>query len=242
MTKKNLPEYAIIELGQMDVPAVDDVMAALVTQRQADRIADLLLFLSYNPCLAFGARQLNDEDLKKPQDYFAERGIPIFKTGRGGGLTYHWPGQLICYPLLKLRPDEHNIPGYMHNLEQIGIETLMAVGVRAQRKRHTAAHIGLWIGSNKIASMGIRIARSVTSYGFALNLLGDVSPAHDIRPCGLDVKLTTVEEQTGVRPDTHWMKEKVQHSFEKIFRRRLGNFASQLPAVVRELQNNISTR
>ncbi|MBN1466446.1 lipoyl(octanoyl) transferase LipB [candidate division KSB1 bacterium] len=219
-------EYAVVQLGRLDVPTADRIMAGLVAERHADRIPDLLLFLSYAPCLAYGARQLDESDLLR--SYFVEQGIPIYQTIRGGGLTYHWPGQLICYPLLKLLPHEQNIPAYMHNLEQIGLEVLTTVGLRAHRRRRTAAHIGLWIGNDKIASMGIRIARWVTSYGFALNLSGDVSPARYIKPCGLPVKLTTVQERTGVSPDPQVTMASVQLFFEKYFRRRVGHFAAEI--------------
>jgi lipoate-protein ligase B len=114
----------------------------------------------------------------------------------------------------------------------------MSLGVRAHRKRHTTAQIGLWIGSKKIASMGIRIARCVTSYGFALNLAGDISPACYIKPCGLDVNLTTVQEQTGMTVDRQLTKEKIQHLFEKTFQRRVGDFAFKVQGIVRELVQN----
>ncbi len=209
-----------IDLGVMHVPEVDDFVVDLATLRREEKIPDVLLFLAYSPCLSVGARQLNEKDFLKPFDFFSQHGIPLHKTVRGGGLTFHWPGQLVCYPILKLTPDEQNIPQYMFHLEEIALRTLADIGVRASRKRDQAAQIGLWVGDNKIASMGIRISQWVTSYGFALNLAGDATMSHHIRPCGLDVDLVTVEQQTGVVPAREFVTKRVLSYFAETMNRR----------------------
>jgi len=234
-----MQKYAILELGQLELPIADTIISYLVEKRQSDCVPDLLLFLSYRPCLAYGVRQLDETDLLKPRSYFERHGIPLYKTNRGGGLTYHWPGQLLCYPLLKLQPTEQNIPNYMYNLEQIGLAVLADFGVVAQRKRGVAAQIGLWIEENKIASMGIRIARWVTSYGIAINLDGDVSISHDIRPCGLDADLITIEDVTGFSADRHAVIKNIRLHFETIFRRRLEQSALK-NGILDELKNRVS--
>ncbi len=214
-------DYISFELGTVDLPAVDKILAALVEKRATAEIPDSLIFLSYKPCLAVGARQLDENDFLKPQEYFSQQGIPLYKSVRGGGLTFHWPGQLVCYPVLKLQTHEQNIPNYMFRLEEIALKSLASCGVEAHRKRDDTAQIGLWIGGNKIASMGIRISRWVTSYGFALNLAGDASPAHYIRPCGLDADLITLAGETGRQPNRDEMKKTIQHYFEQEFNRTL---------------------
>lgn len=219
-TYHDVNEYVVMELNVIDLPDVDKILAKLVEKRINDQIPDTLIFLSYKPCLAVGARQLDENDFLKPQDYFIQQGIPIYKSVRGGGLTYHWPGQLVCYPILKLQPHEQNIPQYMFHLEQVGLNTLADYGITAHRKRNEAAQIGLWVENNKIASMGIRISRWVTSYGFALNLNGDSTPSHYIRPCGLDADLITVEGETGTSSDRDEVKDKVLFYFEQECQRR----------------------
>lgn len=213
-------EYSVCDLGVLDAPTVDVIVKDFVEKRQQDMISDLLLFLSYRPCLTVGARQLDENDFLMPHHYFTDRGVPLYKTERGGGLTYHWPGQLVSYPILTLQAHEQNIPSYMQKLEEIGLRTLADLGVFAHRKRDKTAQIGLWVGSDKIASMGIRISRWVTSYGFALNLSGDVSVSRHIRPCGLKVKLTTVEKQIGQAPNREEVKEKMSNYFEFFFQRQ----------------------
>jgi lipoate-protein ligase B len=212
--------YIKYDLGEIELPLVDAILTDLVENRQKDKIPDTLLFLSYRSCLAFGARQLDQKDFLKPLPWFVRQGIPLHKSERGGGLTFHWPGQLVCYPILKLRENERNIPQYMRNLEEIGLRTLADLGVQAHRKREKTAQIGLWVGSNKIASTGIRISRWVTSYGFALNLNGDPSPSHYIRPCGLDTDLITVAGLIGKRVDRNDVKNMVQSYFNTIMQRQ----------------------
>jgi lipoate-protein ligase B len=208
-----------LDVGILDVPKADELISELGNLRREDRVPDLLLFLGYTPCLAVGARLIDSNDFLKPLEYFTQLGVPLYKSARGGGLTFHWPGQLVCYPILKLMPEEQNIPKYMFMLEEIALRTLASFDVQANRKRDKTAQIGLWVGDDKIASMGIRISQWVTSYGFALNLDGDSSPSHHIRPCGLDANLVTVEQQTGIRPARSTAQEKVLFHFSDILGR-----------------------
>ncbi len=217
--KKENRQGFFIDVGVIDVPTADGFIADLTTLRRKEKIPDVLLFLAHSPCLSVGARQLNKDDFLKPLDFFSQHGIPLYKTVRGGGLTFHWPGQLICYPVLKLAPEERNIPQYMFHLEEIGLRTLADIGVQASRKRDKTAQIGLWVGDNKIASMGIRISQWVTSYGFALNLDGDATMSRFIRPCGLDADLVTVEQQTGAAPARAFVREKVLTLFAETMNR-----------------------
>jgi lipoate-protein ligase B len=240
ITSDNNVDYISLDLGEIDLPQVDDILAALVEKRAADKIPDTLIFLSYNPCLAVGARQLDEHDFLKPKHYFENQGIPLYKSVRGGGLTYHWPGQLVCYPVLKLQPHEQNIPKYMFSLEEIALKTLADYGVQAHRKRDDTAQIGLWIGDNKIASMGIRISRWVTSYGFALNLSGDASPSFFIRPCGLDADLITVEGETGHQPNREDVKKRVQSHFEKELGRTLKSNTEYIEKEIQEVIHEFS--
>lgn len=211
-----------LDLGILALPEVDQLMQSLTQQRRNDQIPDTLLLLSHPPSLAVGARELNPADLLLPLSSFESKGIFLHHHVRGGGLTYHWPGQLVCYPILKLQPHEQNIGKYMYKLEEVGLRTLKDLGIMAERKRDRAAQIGLWLGNNKIASMGIHISRWVTSWGFALNLYGDKSPADFIRPCGLEgVSLITVDEMIGVAPSKKWVMNRLVHHFREVFERNL---------------------
>jgi lipoyl(octanoyl) transferase len=146
----------------------------------------------------------------------------LYQSSRGGGLTFHWPGQLVVYPVLKLAKSEQSLPKFMHRLEEVGLRTLSELGIAAYRRRHEAAQIGLWHEGRKIASMGIFVARWITSFGFALNLSGDTRPARYIRPCGLKgVQLITIEEINGQSPDRKQVKKLVLRHFQEVFERKL---------------------
>jgi len=210
---------SITDLGTISISETDILMKHFVKLRTEDKIPDLLLLLSHQPVLSLGARKLNSNDLLKPLDFFEKKGLSIFKSIRGGGLTYHWPGQLIVYPIMKLRKEEQHLSKYMYKLEEVGLRTLADFGIQGERKRDETAQIGLWHNQNKIASMGISVSKWVTSYGFALNLCGDIELSKSIRPCGLDVKLTTIENVTGNAPEREFVSQRVLYHFKQIFNR-----------------------
>jgi lipoyl(octanoyl) transferase len=211
-----------LNLGIVSLDEADGLMRILTEWRFEDRIADTLLLMSHPPSLAVGARELNQADLFMPLSYFENQGIYLYKNVRGGGLTYHWEGQLVCYPVLKLKFNEQNINNYMYKLEEVALQTLKDLGIIAERKREKTAQIGLWLGNNKIASMGIHVSKWVTSWGFALNLYGDTSPAEFIRPCGLEgVNLITVEDVMGFKPSRDSVMERVIYHFGKVFNRKV---------------------
>jgi lipoate-protein ligase B len=215
-------DTVVLNLGIVSLNEADRLMHILTQWRSEEGIADSLFLLSHPPSLAVGARELNQADLLMPLSFFENQGIYLYKNIRGGGLTYHWDGQLVCYPVLKLKHHEQNISNYMYKLEEVALRTLKDLGIVAERKREKAAQIGLWLGNNKIASMGIHVSKWITSWGFALNLYGDKSPADFIRPCGLEgVNLITVEDVMGFKPLKRSVMERVIYHFGEVFNRKV---------------------
>jgi lipoate-protein ligase B len=217
------PECRYKELGLIEVPAAEQLMIAAGESRFKNEIPDLLLFMAHPRTVALGLR---DRLVETPKDLLVSRrrlereGIALTRSVRGGGITYHWPGQVVCYPILALSKDEQDIPGYMRKLEEVGIVTLKAFGVDAVRRRDSAAHVGLWIDNTKVMSMGVRVSRWVTSFGFAINLEGDAGPSRYLHPCGLrDVRLTTLEEILGTAPPRAVLIDAVRESFASVFGR-----------------------
>jgi lipoate-protein ligase B len=217
------PECRYTELGQIEVPAAEQLMIAAGEWRFRNEIPDLLLFMTHPRTVALGLR---DRRAEKPKDLLVSprrlerEGIALTRSVRGGGITYHWPGQVVCYPVLALRRDEQDVPAYMRRLEEVGICTLKRFGVNAVRRRDSAAHVGLWIENAKVVSMGVRISRWVTSFGFAINLAGDAGPSRYLRPCGLEgVRLTTLEEILGTAPRRSLVVDAVIESFASVFGR-----------------------
>ncbi len=209
------------DLGAIDVPTAESFMTRAVDLRRKNEIPDLLLFLSHPPTVALG---LKDRCVEMPVDLLVSRaqldreGILFTRSVRGGGITYHWPGQVVCYPIIALRPGERDAPAYMAKLEETGLRTLQDFGIHAVRRRDAASYVGLWIGDKKLVSMGVRITNWITSFGFALNLEGDQSRSSYVRPCGIDgVCLTTVEEVLGQAPPRFQVIDSLKKNFASVF-------------------------
>ncbi|MGO9567459.1 MAG: lipoyl(octanoyl) transferase LipB [Desulfomonilaceae bacterium] len=221
----NEKECLCTDLGVVEVYETERFMSAWQGLRGSGAAPDLLLFLAHPKTVSVGLRDrlaCTPKDLLVSPKQLEEEGIALARSIRGGGITYHWPGQIICYPVLSLQPRERDVPEYMSKLEQVGIETLRCFGLEANRRRETAAHVGLWLDGKKIVSMGVRVSGWVTTFGFALNLQGDHGPSCYVRPCGLDgVKLTTLEEALGDAPPRPWVIEALTASFVRVFGRNV---------------------
>ncbi len=235
------PECRYTELGVIEVPAAEQLMIEAGESRFRNEIPDLLLFMSHPRTVAVG---LKDRLAEKPKDLLVSprrlerEGIALTRSVRGGGITYHWPGQVVCYPILALRRNEQDVPAYMSKLEQVGIGTLKRFGVDAVRRRDSAAHVGLWIENTKVVSMGVRISRWVTSFGFSINLEGDVGPSRYLRPCGLEgVRLTTLEEVLGNAPRRSLVIEAVKDSFASVF----GRVPERMPDMYLKMFSDLET-
>jgi lipoate-protein ligase B len=212
-------------------------MSAAKDKRLMGAVPDLLLFMAHPRTVAVGLRDRLDRRLKdllvSPQQ-LEDEGIALTRSVRGGGITYHWPGQVVCYPVLHLQGNKRDIPAYIHGLEEVGIQTLRRFGVTVARRRDSAAHVGLWLDGRKLVSMGIRISRWVTSFGFVINLEGDHSPSAYIRPCGIEgAQLVTLEEVLGHAPPRSLVKDSVKTSFVSVFERDLTRMPERVLQLIR---------
>jgi lipoyl(octanoyl) transferase len=166
----------------------------LVAERQARRIPDTLLLLEHDPVFTLG-RNARQEHVLLPEADLRARGFEVFETGRGGDVTYHGPGQVVGYPILYLAPDRCDVHRYVRDIEEVLIRTCRDYGVSAGR---VPGMTGAWVGEQKIGAIGVRIARWVTSHGFAFNVGGDLTPFGLIVPCGLRGRgVTSLERLLG---------------------------------------------
>ncbi len=195
---------AYADLGVVEVPVIEDLMDEAVELRSQNNIPDLLLFMAHPPTVALGLRDRRAEipaDLLVSPHQLAIDGIALTRSVRGGGITYHWPGQVVCYPVLALGPDERDVSSYMFRLEQVGIQVLRTLAWKPVGGATSGVDVGLWIDDRKVLSMGVRIRNWITSFGFALNLDGDYSHSRYVRPCGIEgACLFTVEKLLGRSP------------------------------------------
>jgi lipoyl(octanoyl) transferase len=168
-------------LGRMPYAEGLELQARLVAQRQAGEIPDTLLLLEHEPVFTLG-RNASASHVLFPADELRARGFEVFETGRGGDVTYHGPGQVVGYPILDLSPDRRDVHRYVRDLEEVMIRTCAGYGLSAAR---VAGLTGCWVGEDKIGAIGVRIARWVTSHGFAFNVDADLTPFELIVPCGI---------------------------------------------------------
>jgi lipoate-protein ligase B len=174
------------------IPYVEgvDVQERLRAARQADAIPDTLLLLEHPPVYTKG-RRTGPADLPMGEEWYRMQGIEVADCDRGGRVTYHGPGQLVGYPIMRI-PD---IPGYVRTMEQAIIGALGEEGIAAEVR---GDETGVWAGERKIGSIGVHVSRGVTTHGFAVNVENDLQPFEYIVPCGIEgVRMTSVVKETG---------------------------------------------
>jgi lipoyl(octanoyl) transferase len=176
-------------------------MRELAAARTQGAIPDTVLVLEHTPVITLGSRADRAAELPLADEEYTRRGIDVVEVGRGGRSTYHGPGQLVVYPILDLSPRGRDLRAYVRGLETALCETLAAFGIegRAMDAPHAS---GVWVGDRKIASIGVRCARWVTSHGLALNVDLDLAAYELFDACGLGgARFTSVAAELG-RPVT----------------------------------------
>jgi lipoyl(octanoyl) transferase len=178
-----------------------------------------LLLLEHPPVFTLG-RNGGDGEITADAEWLAERGIAVRETDRGGQATYHGPGQLVGYPILNLSPDRRDVRRYVNDLCEVLVRTLAELGVDAAPR--PAPHVGVWVGEEKIASLGVHLSRWITTHGFALNVTTDVSAFGGIVPCGLPgIALTSIERLTGNAWAVEEVARRLVPHFAAVFEREL---------------------
>ena len=176
----------VVWLGRIDYLPALKLQNALVSARLCDDIGDILLLLEHPHVFTLG-RGADERFVLNPA------AIPVYRVSRGGQVTYHGPGQLIGYPIVKLEGAERDVIRYLRQLEHVLIEALAMLGIAAQQRPRLT---GVWVGQEKIASIGIGFRRWVSLHGFALNVTTDLSFFDAIVPCGIaGCRMTSIAAQ-----------------------------------------------
>ena len=206
MTETDTAKLDIVDLGTQPYGQILDTQMELCRKRQADEIVNTVLIVEHPAVITLGARK-SENKLLTDEGCLRDKGIEVVRVGRGGGTTAHNPGQLVVYPIIKLKSLKLDVNAYIRSLEQIGIDLLNLLGVESGRRKGLP---GLWIDEMKIASIGVQLKKWVSFHGMAININNDLGIFEHIVPCGLkDVVITSVEKETGKPVDMDAIKDKL---------------------------------
>jgi lipoyl(octanoyl) transferase len=203
-------------LGTVGYQEALDLQARLVEERRSGAVPDLLLLLQHPPVITLGVKtRHNRTNIVASDAQLAEAGVGIFESGRGGDVTYHGPGQLVGYPILDLNPDRRDVHRYVRDVEQALIEAVATFGIAAER---VPGLTGIWVGNEKLAAIGVRISRWITSHGFALNVSTDLSHFDLIVPCGIQGRgVTSMHQLIGKPVEMADVEAAVSDAFSQVF-------------------------
>lgn len=182
-----MPDARWCYLGRVSYAGGIAIQERLASARAERRCPDTLLLLEHPPTVTLG-RHACERDVVWSAEEFARRGIPLVRVGRGGGATYHGPGQLVGYPIVAVAHAGRGVRRFIESLEEILLDVAATFGVAAERH---SGFPGIWVGDEKLASIGIEIHRGVSRHGFAINVNMDLAPFSGIAPCGMAGLLMT---------------------------------------------------
>ena len=208
-----------LEVRRLGLVPYEEALAlqrSLVEERRAGRIDDVLLLLEHPPVLTVGVRGDGGRShILASSEELTARGIAVHETGRGGDVTYHGPGQVVGYPILDLSPHRRDVHRYVRDLEEVLIRVAADFGVVAGRVEGLT---GVWVGDEKLAAIGVRIARWVTSHGFAFNVNTELDDFNLIVPCGIaDRGVTSLARLLGRPVDIDSVEDRITVRFGELF-------------------------
>lgn len=204
----------IINLGVEPYKKIWDYQYQLFNLRLENKIKDVFILLEHSHVYTLGKVARREHLLISPQK-LAEEKIDLFEIDRGGDITYHGPGQIVGYPIIKLDELYQDLHRYLRELEEVIILTLKKYGVEGYR---IPGLTGVWVNNEKVAAIGIKVSRWITMHGFAFNINTDLSYFHKIIPCGIkDRGVTSLQKILERKIDIEEVKEILINHFLRIF-------------------------
>ncbi|HEV2061184.1 MAG TPA: lipoyl(octanoyl) transferase LipB [Solirubrobacteraceae bacterium] len=213
-------ELWVCHLPETEYREALDLQERVRAARQDERIPDTLLLLEHPPVYTRGRRS-DPTELAMGEAWYREQGIDIVDTNRGGRVTYHGPGQLVGYPIMRIA----DVIAYLRTMERAIVAALAGVGIAARARPDEGPDFtGVWAAERKIASIGVHVSRGVTTHGFAINVDNDLAPFGWVVACGLTgVQMTSVLQETGGgggAPLLATVRDEMAGRFAQAFERR----------------------
>ena len=207
-------EFKVFDLGLIDFQQALSLQKQIHLKVKEGLLEGALIICSHYPVMTAG-RRAKKESLLVPRKELKERGVSLCQVERGGDITYHGPGQLTAYPIFNLGLVKKDIHLFLRELEEVVISFLMDLGIAAERRYGLT---GVWIGNKKIASIGISIKNWITFHGLTINIKSnDLENFRLIKPCGMDIEMTSVEDILGADLEIADLKEELILAFKKVF-------------------------
>jgi len=205
----------VIDLGLIDYEEALVIQEKLLQLRREERADDTLLIMEHKPVITIGKRG-NENNILAPKEFLAEKGVKICPIGRGGDVTYHGPGQIVGYPIMRFLNHVSGVRELVRSLEEVFIQLLEDdFQIKAGRD---SEHPGVWVGNDKITAIGLLIRSGITMHGFAFNVNTDLAAFNWILSCGIIGKgVTSLQRLTGKEQDIELLKRKVVQYFGQVF-------------------------
>ncbi|MDO8141291.1 MAG: lipoyl(octanoyl) transferase LipB [Candidatus Brocadiales bacterium] len=211
-------ECFLIQLGTVEFGEAWELQKSLLEARMSNAIEDCLLLLQHPPTFTYG-RRYKEDNLIANKEYYESLGFAVYKTDRGGLATYHGPGQLVGYPIIKIPTYTKDYYQYLRMLEEVMIRTLNDFGIMAGRKE---GYTGVWVDNAKMGFIGVRLAFGYAMHGFSLNVNNDLSPFGYITPCGIQgVRITSVRELLNTSVDMKKVYDTLVNHYSELFQVQL---------------------
>ncbi len=202
------------DLGLIDYKQCWDLQKEIFDLRYHSKVDDTFFMLEHPHTYTLG-KVAEKENLISTSGQLKELGISVYEIDRGGDITYHGPGQIVGYPIIKLSDWKEDTHAYLRGLEEVIMLTCNEYGLKTERN---SKYTGVWIGDRKIAAIGIKVSRWITMHGFAFNVNTDLAYFGGIIPCGIkDKEVTSLQRELGNEVPIEEVKEKVIKNFKEVF-------------------------
>lgn len=214
MEMKTKRSFNYCNLGITDYKEAWDLQRLIFNQVVSGESTDTLILLEHPHTYTLG-KVADKKNLIQSKEYLGRNNISVYEIDRGGDITYHGPGQIVGYPIIKLEDWQKDTHKYLRALEEVIILTCKNYNLDAIRNQK---YTGVWIGNKKIAAIGIKVSRWVTMHGFAFNVNTDLSLFNGIIPCGIkDKEVTSLTKELGREVDISEVKTLLLENFKLVF-------------------------